>query len=155
MPNLTRHFTDTTLSISSQHLTTHSHWIRNTLDLQIAHSGPEALAANDLLDLDSFLRNLLTQAPHISLETLRTTRIHLAVLDICGRATRWPLKVIERADAIGAIWEGKFGNLNQIGWAVKVDGWEEVVEKRESIVLRGLNIGKARRFGDLGFKPGE
>ena len=65
------------------------------------------------------------------------------------------MKVIERADAIGAIWEGKFGNLNQIGWAVKVDGWEEVVEKRESIVLRGLNIGKARRFGDLGFKPGE
>jgi hypothetical protein len=30
-----------------------------------------------------------------------------------------------------------------------------VVEKRESLVLRGLNIGKARRFGDLGFKPGE
>jgi hypothetical protein len=155
MPNLTRNFTDANRTISSQHLITHSHWIRNTLNLQIAHSGPEALAANDLLDLDSFLRNLLSQAPHISLETLRTTRIHLAVLDICGRASRWPLKVIERAEAIGNIWEGKYGSLSQIGWVIRVEGWDEVVEKRESLVLRGLNIGKARRFGDLGFKPGE
>jgi hypothetical protein len=155
MPNLTRNFTDANQTISPQHLTTHSHWIRNTLDLQIAHSGPEALAANDLLDLDSFLRDLLSQAPQISLETLRTTRIHLAVLDICGRATRWPLKVIERAEAIGNIWEGKYGSLSQIGWVIRVEGWDEVVEKRESLVLRRLNIGKARRFGDLGFKPGE
>lgn len=155
MPNLTRHFTDATQAISPQLLTSHAHWIRNTLDLQIAHSGPEALAANDLLDLDSFLRGLLAQAPQISLETLRTTRIHLAVLDICGRATRWPLKVIERADAIGVVWEGKFGSLSQIGWVVRAEGWDEVVEKRESLVLRGLNIGRARRFGDLGFKAGE
>jgi hypothetical protein len=77
------------------------------------------------------------------------------VLDICGRATRWPLKVIERAEAIGNIWEGKYGGLSQVGWVVRVEGWDEVVEKRESLVLRGLNIGKARRFGDLGFKAGE
>ena len=152
---MSRNFTDTSFVISPQNLTTKAHWIRNTLDLQIAHSGPEALAANDLLDLDSFLRDLLSQAPQISLETLRTTRIHLAVLDICGRATRWPLKVIERAEAIGNIWEGKYGSLSQIGWVIRVEGWDEVVEKRESLVLRGLNIGKARRFGDLGFKPGE
>ena len=155
MPNLTRNFTDAVLITSPQHLTTHTHWIRNTLDLQIAHSGPEALAANDLLDLDSFLRGLLAQASQITLETLRTSRIHLAVLDICGRATRWPLKVIERAEAIGAICESKFGSLSQIGWVVRVEGWDDVVEKRESLVLRGLNIGWARRFGDLGFKPGE
>ena len=152
---MSRNFTDASLVTSLQHLTKMTHWIRNTLDLQIAHSGPEALAANDLLDLDSFLRGLLAQAPQISLETLRTTRIHLAVLDICGRATRWPLKVIERADAIGVVWEGKFGSLSQIGWVVRVEGWDEVVEKRESLVLRGLNIGRARRFGDLGFKAGE
>jgi len=63
--------------------------------------------------------------------------------------------VIERAEAIGAIWESKFGSLSQIGWVVRVEGWDDVVEKRESLVLRGLNIGWARRFGDLGFKPGE
>jgi hypothetical protein len=30
-----------------------------------------------------------------------------------------------------------------------------VVGNRESTVLRGLNMGRARKFGDLGFKPGE
>lgn len=65
------------------------------------------------------------------------------------------MKVIERAEAIGNIWEDKFGELSQVGWVVRVEGWDEVVEKRESLVLRGLNIGKARRFGDLGFKAGE
>ena len=65
------------------------------------------------------------------------------------------MKVIERAEAIGNIWEGKYGSLSQIGWVVRVEGWDEVVEKRESVVLKGLNIGKARRFGDIGFKPGE
>lgn len=154
-PQLSRNFTDASLVTSSVHLAAQTHWIRNTLDLQIAHSGPEALSSNDLLDLDSFLRSLLSYAPGISLATLRSSRIHLAVLDICGRATRWPLKVVERADAIGQVWENRYGNLNSIGWDVRAEGWDEVVGKRESTVLRGLNIGHARRFGDLGFKPGE
>jgi hypothetical protein len=152
---LSRNFTDASLVTSPHHLTSMAHWIRNTLDLQIAQSGPEALNSNDLLDIDSFLRSLLSYAGGISLETLRSTRIHLAVLEICGRATRWPLKVIERAEAIGQVWENRYGALSGIGWDVRVDGWHEVVGNRESTVLRGLNMGKARRFGDLGFKPGE
>lgn len=152
---MSRNFTDASLVTSLQHLTKMTHWIRNTLDLQIAQSGPEALSANDLLDIDSFLRSLLSYAGGISLETLRSSRIHLAMLDICGRATRWPLKVIERADAIGQVWENRYGVLSGIGWDVRVDGWDEVVGNRESTVLRGLNMGKARKFGDLGFKPGE
>lgn len=155
-PTLTRNLpTNPSLLTTPSHLKLHSHWIRNTLDQQIALSGPEALAANDLLDLDSFLRGLLAQAAHIPLETLRQTRIHLAILDICGRATRWPLKVIERAEAIDGVWEGRFGDLGAVGWVVGVEGWEEVVERRESAVLRGLNLGRARRFGDLGFRAGE
>jgi hypothetical protein len=152
---LSRNFTDASLVTSPQHLTSMAHWIRNTLDLQIAQSGPEALNSNDLLDIDSFLRSLLSYAGGLSLETLRSTRIHLAVLEICGRATRWPLKVIERAEAIGQVWENRYGALSGIRWDVRVDGWHEVVGNRESTVLRGLNMGKARRFGDLGFKPGE
>jgi hypothetical protein len=152
---MSRNFTDASLVTSPQHLTRMAHWIRNTLDLQIAQSGPEALNSNDLLDIDSFLRSLLSYAGGLSLETLRSTRIHLAVLEICGRATRWPLKVIERAEAIGQVWENRYGVLSGIGWDVRVDGWNEVVGSRESTVLRGLNMGKARKFGDLGFKPGE
>jgi hypothetical protein len=152
---LSRNFTDASLVTSPQHLTSMAHWIRNTLDLQIAPSGPEAHSSNDLLDIDSFLRSLLSYAGGLSLETLRSTRIHLAVLEICGRATRWPLKVIERAEAIGQVWENRYGALSGIRWDVRVDGWHEVVGNRESTVLRGLNMGKARRFGDLGFKPGE
>lgn len=155
MPVLNRNFTDPSTITTPQHLTSQTHWIRNTLDLQIAHAGPEALPANDLLDIDSFLRNLLSCASGISLATLRSSRIHIAILDICGRATRWPLKVIERGEAIGAVWEAKYGDLAAIGWDVRVEGWEEIMGKRESMVLSGLNIGKARRFGDLGFRPGE
>jgi hypothetical protein len=163
MPGLTmarpqpfaRNFTDPSLVASPPYLRSQTHWIRNTLDLQIAQSGPEALTANDLLDIDSFLRGLLPHASEISTSTLRSTRIHLAVLDICGRATRWPLKVIERAEAIGAVWEGKYGSLSSIGWDVDVEGWDEVVEKSEGVVLNGSSIENARRFGDLGFKPGE
>jgi hypothetical protein len=154
-PLMSRNFTDATLVISPQHLASKAHWIRNTLDLQIAQSGPEALSSNDLLDIDSFLRSLLSYAGGLSLETLRSSRIHLAVLDICGRATRWPLKVIERAEAIGEVWENRYGALSGIGWGVRIEGWSEVVGNRESTVLRGLNMGKARKFGDLGFKPGE
>lgn len=154
-PTMSHNFTDASLVTSLQHLTKMTHWIRNTLDLQIAQSGPEALSANDLLDIDSFLRSLLSYAGGISLETLRSSRIHLAMLDICGRATRWPLKVIERADAIGQVWEERYGVLSGIGWDARVDGWDEVVGNRESTVLRGLNMGKARKFGDLGFNPGE
>lgn len=152
---MSRNFTDASLVTSPQHLTSKAHWIRNTLGLQIAQSGPEALSSNDLLDVDSFLRSLLSYAGGLSLETLRDSRIHLAVLEICGRATRWPLKVIERAEAIGQVWENRYGVLSGIGWEVRIDGWDEVVGNRESTVLRGLNMGKARKFGDLGFKPGE
>jgi hypothetical protein len=152
---MSRNFTDAGLVISPQHLAAQAHWIRNTLDLQIAQSGPEALSANDLPEIDAFLRSLLYYAGGLSLATLRSSRIHLAVLDICGRATRWPLKVIERAEAVGQIWEGRYGPLAGLGWDVKIDGWDEVVGNRESTVLRGLNMGRARKFGDLGFKPGE
>lgn len=154
-PPLSRNFTDASLVTSTAHLTSQAHWIRNTLDLQIAHAGPEALSSNDLLDLDSFLRSLLCYAHGVSIAALRSSRIHVALLEICGRATRWPLKVIERADAIGQVWENKYGSLNAIGWDVRADGWDQVVGNRESVVLKGLNIGHARRFGDLGFKPGE
>lgn len=152
---MSRNFTDATLLTSTPHLTAQAHWIRNSLDLQIAQSGPEALSANDLLEIDSFLRSLLYYAEGLSLATLRSSRIHLAILDICGRATRWPLKVIERSEAIGQVWEGRYGVLSGIGWDVCIDGWDEIVGNRESTVLRGLNMGKARKFGDLGFKPGE
>ncbi|KAM0714013.1 hypothetical protein Q7P37_010977 [Cladosporium fusiforme] len=150
-----RNFTDPTLVTCPPYLRSQAHWIRNTLDLQIAQAGPEALTANDLLDIDSFLRGLLPHASEVPLSTLRSSRIHLAVLDICGRATRWPLKVIERAEAIEAVWEARFGKLSAVGWDVDVEGWEEVVGKGESVVLTESSVDRARRFGDLGFKPGE
>ncbi|KAL1584640.1 hypothetical protein WHR41_06829 [Cladosporium halotolerans] len=150
-----RNVTNIALITTSDHLTSQAHWIRNTLDLQIAQSGPEALQANDLLDVDSFLRSLLSFASGVSLATLRSSRIHLAILDICGRATRWPLKVIERAEAVGAVWESRYGPLASIGWDIKADGWNDIMGKRESVVIREADSGRARRLGDLGFKPGD
>ena len=73
-------------------------WIRDDLDPQVARDGPDALHSNDILTLDEFLRRLLVSK--LPLEDIRFSRLHLAVLAICARATRWPTKLIEKAEAL-------------------------------------------------------
>jgi hypothetical protein len=48
-PLMSRNFTDATLVISPQHLASKAHWIRNTLDLQIAQSAPKLSAPTTCL----------------------------------------------------------------------------------------------------------
>jgi len=144
-----------------------THWIRNTLDPLVAHSGGEALTVNDVLTLDAFLRKLHL-ATHVSVTDLRASRMHLAIIEICGRATRWPAKLIERAEAIQTDWEARFGPLRLVGWDVvenggKLEEWKGCEAlKREEVLAKWvkeggvpLGAGRARRWGDLGFKAGE
>ncbi|KAF2726382.1 hypothetical protein K431DRAFT_213881 [Polychaeton citri CBS 116435] len=85
-------------------------WIRNTLDPMVAREGPHAIGCDVLLELDELLRRLLDSK--VSIEDIRYSRIHLAIQDIAGKATRWPCKVIERCDELLDMWDNDYGDFN-------------------------------------------
>lgn len=143
-----------------------SRWIRDDLDLQVARDGPDALHSNDILTLDEFLRRLLSS--NISLDDIRISRIHFAIDAISGKATRWPTKLIDRADALKSNWEKYHGSLKRITAPLYENGGrlygiakaEDVTN--EKLLVKWLKAPRvkvspqaARRRGDLGFKPGE
>lgn len=141
-------------------------WIRDDLDPQVARDGPEALHSDDLLNLDDFLRRL--GASKIALDDVRFSRLHLAVLVICGKATRWPAKLIEKADVLETAWEKEYGPLKNIVVPLyEAGGRLNGICKpddlsKEKLIIRwlkspGVKISPllARRVGSLGFKPGE
>lgn len=141
-------------------------WIRDDLDVQVARDGPDALQSNDILTLDEFLRRLL--ASNISLDDIRASRIHLAIDAISGKATRWPIKLIEKADGLKAKWEKQYGSLKDLtpplyesgGRLYGIAKAEDVTN--EKLLVKWLRAPEvkvspqaARKRGDLGFKPGE
>ena len=141
-------------------------WIRDDLDPQVARDGPDALHSDEILTLDEFLRRLLTS--NLPLEDIRFSRLHLAVVAICGQATRWPTKLIERADALRDVWESKYGPLKSIvpplyepgGRLNGICNPDDL--SKEKLMIKWLKTPglkpsplHARRVGDLGFKPGE
>ena len=141
-------------------------WIRDDLDPQVARDGPDALHSDEILTLDEFLRRLITS--NIQLEDIRFSRLHLAVVAICGQATRWPTKLIERADALRVEWESKYGPLKNIHPILYEPGGrlngicnpDDL--SRDKLIVKwlktpGLKLSPlhARKVGDLGFKPGE
>lgn len=143
-----------------------SRWIRDDLDLQVARDGPDALHSNDILTLDEFLRRLLHSS--VSLDDIRSSRIHLAIETISGKATRWPIKLIERADALKTNWEKQHGPLKELTAPLYENGGRlHGIAKPEDVTNEMLVVGwlkapgvkvspqAARRRGDLGFSPGE
>lgn len=141
-------------------------WIRDELDPQVARDGPDALHSDEILDLDEFLRKLL--GSNMTIDDLRYSRIHLAVTEIAGRASRWPARLVTRCDALKEAWELAYDPLRQIGTLLyeqggRLHGVCKVEDlSREELIAKwikapNVSIGPvvARRFGDLGFKPGE
>lgn len=143
-----------------------SRWIRDDLDLQVARDGPDALHSDDILTLDEFLRRLL--ASNISLDDIRSSRLHLAIDAISGKATRWPVKLIDKADGLKRNWEKLHGSLKNLtpplyesgGRLYGIARAEDVTN--EKLLVKWLKAPgpkvsplAARKRGDLGFKPGE
>ena len=141
-------------------------WIRDDLDPQVARDGPDALHSDDILTLDEFLRRLLTSS--VRLEDIRFSRLHLAILGICGLATRWPKKLIERADTLRGVWEVEHGPLERLLPPLYEPGGRlhglckpEDLSK-EKVIIKWLKTPglkpsplHSRKVGDLGFQPGE
>lgn len=140
-------------------------WIRDTLDVQVAQDGPEALHSDDILTLDELLRGLVGSG--ISLEDIRYSRIHLVVNEIAGRATRWPRKLIEKCETLKTAWEQSYGPLQDLGTPLyepggRLHGICKAEDLSEEKVLvkwmrtAGVKISPivARKPGALGFTPG-
>ncbi|EMC92317.1 hypothetical protein BAUCODRAFT_151729 [Baudoinia panamericana UAMH 10762] len=146
----------------------HARWIRDDLDPQVAREGGDALHADDVLQLDELLREVKLSAA-IELSDLRYSRMHLAILAIVGRATRWPHRLIERAEDVQSTWETKFGRrLKDIGFSLYDEGGrlhgicEPTDLSKESVIVKWLKESKlkaspvrALKSGDLGFRPGD
>lgn len=151
--------------LDSEYLRQQARWIRDTLDPQVAQHGSDALHSDETLTLDELLRKILDS--HVSLEGIRYSRMHLAIIEISGRATRWPKKLIDKCDAITEIWEAQYGPLKKIGTPLyepggRLHGICEPQDLKEKLLVRWLkqpgsklSPSVARRCGDLGFTPGE
>ncbi|KAI7459570.1 hypothetical protein KC351_g17643 [Hortaea werneckii] len=143
-----------------------AHWLRNELDPRIAQAGPDALHSDEVLRVDEFLRRLLKA--NISIDDLRSSRMHLAVNEIAGRSTRWPRRLIERCEALKETWESNYGPLKSIGILLYEPGGRlhgicqpEDIDRNVLFVkwLKSPSAAfsplKAKRFGDLGFTAGD
>lgn len=152
--------------LSPEALRKQARWIRDVLDPRIAQNGAEALKADEILTLDEFLRKLLTTS--LNVDDLRYSRMHLAVSEIAGRATRWPTKLIARCDVLVDAWEAQFGPLKSLGTPLYEPGGRlHGISKpgdlsREKLLVSWLKSpavkvspATARKVGPLKFKPGE
>lgn len=154
-------------SLDPEYLRQQARWIRDILDPQVAQDGPDALHADETLTLDEFLRRILDDSK-VTLEDIRYSRMHLAINEIAGRATRWPKKLIDKCDSIKEIWEAQYGPLRSLGTPLYEAGGRlhgickpEDLSKEKLLVkwLKSpgakLSPAVARRSGDLRFTPGE
>jgi hypothetical protein len=87
-------------------------WIRDVLDPAVAREGCTQLQPDDVLTLHNLLIALRQYS--VPLSTIRCSRIHLAVAEICGKATRWPAKLCDEADFVVRELELTFGPLGNI-----------------------------------------
>jgi len=86
--------------------------IRDVLDPLVSREGPSILDPDDVLELHTIITTL--QSYRIPLAAFRYSRIHFAIADICGKATRWPAKLVNEADITMRLIENQHGPLKQI-----------------------------------------
>lgn len=76
-------------------------WIRDDLDPLIAREGPDIMHPDDVLRLNELLQSL--QVFYISKGDIIFSRIHLAIREIAGKASRWPYRLVEECDRVSKI----------------------------------------------------
>lgn len=157
---------DEEITIESVTLRKYARWIRDELDLEIAQKGPTYLTTDNVVLIVRFLDNLAKAC--ITIEQIRWSRIHFAVLIIAARATRWPKALIEEADKIIEHWTIRYGPLTEIRGTLYEEGGrlygicspdefdKEVLEYRWLRTPGSKTVsGHAFKQGALGCKPGD
>lgn len=79
----------------------------------IVQSRNKLLNPDTVQSIHGFLVRLSQQRPP-SIDTLRASSIHRAIILVSGRATRWPAKLVDVCDEIIEKWETELGNLDKI-----------------------------------------
>ncbi|KAF2418048.1 hypothetical protein EJ08DRAFT_707452 [Tothia fuscella] len=87
-------------------------WIRDDLDPLVAREGPKALGQDEIISIHTLL--ILMQQHQIPLHTLRFSRIHLAIDELRGKATRWPKMLVMEADCVVEYLVSTYGPLKHI-----------------------------------------
>jgi hypothetical protein len=141
-------------------------WIRDDLDPLMSREGPNELHPDDVLTIHNIFLSL--QQHEISLATMQFSRIHLAVAEVCGKATRWPKKLVDEADHVLSCFERHHGPLKAVRTPLyEVGGRLHGISEPRHLTREDL----LRRFGDdnpsftdntrayshssLGFTPGQ
>jgi hypothetical protein len=128
--------------LSLERLTAIAAWIRDHLDPRVAREGPEILHPDDVL----LLLDVFTALQHveISASTLRVTRIYKAILEVSGKATRWPGRLADECDKLIILWRHHFGPLKGLrpflyGRGGRLDGTTNVTD-----VTKGVSVALLR-----------
>lgn len=154
------------ITLDREYIRSRTRWIRDDLDPRIAREGPDTLTPDSVITLFTFLEEL--RSASISAETLRCTRVHRALLDISGHATRWPGKLVDKVDDLINHWNHVYGPLHAVrpllydqGGRLHGISLPEDLE-RDKLLIKWLRTPAtpispaiSRRHGDLGFRPGE
>ncbi|EKG12287.1 hypothetical protein MPH_10592, partial [Macrophomina phaseolina MS6] len=140
-------------------------WIRDDLDPRIARDGPDCMHPDDVLTLHELFVGL--QDADLSISTLRFSRIHLAILEVSGKATRWPKRLAKECDKTVEVWTKKYGKLSEIRPRLfKPDGRLYGVCTGRELTRNALirlwseqnpahtSPDRGMQHGSLGFKPG-
>lgn len=85
-------------SLSLHNLKQTAAWVRDCLDPMIAREGPNAMHPEDVLLLHDLFQDL--QKYPLDRDVVATSRIHRAVAEVSGKATRWPFKLVDECDKV-------------------------------------------------------
>ncbi|KAF2087127.1 hypothetical protein K490DRAFT_57197 [Saccharata proteae CBS 121410] len=133
-------------------------WIRDVLDPRIARDGPDIMQPDDVLTLHELFVAL--EKTELGIGTLRYARIHRAVMEVSGKATRWPKRLAEECDRIIDVWERKYGKLTEIKPMLFAPGGRlhgicagtELTRDKDPSISDET---KGKAHGALGFVPGQ
>ncbi|KAF9638888.1 hypothetical protein BFW01_g9785 [Lasiodiplodia theobromae] len=153
-------------NFSKEFLRQRASWIRDDLDPRISRDGPDCMQPDDVLTLHELFLGL--QDADLSISVLRYSRIHVAVLEVAGKATRWPKRLAEECDKIIDVWTKKYGKLSDIRPRLfKPDGRLYGVCTGSELTRDALvklwsqqdpsymSPDRGMQHGSLGFRPGD
>lgn len=118
----------------------HSRYIRDILAPLVAHGGENHLNQAQLSRLYTILARI--NVLPMSLDLLRYSRIHKALIDIAAAGKGWPLEVVIQADDILMQWEITLGPLQDLqadlwGPGGRLEGLKKIKSRRDADEMSG------------------
>ncbi|KAJ9638348.1 hypothetical protein H2201_002732 [Coniosporium apollinis] len=143
------------INLTAESLKQQASRIRDILDPLIAREGADILHPDEVLSLHELFISLGSYP--ITVATLKYSRIHHAVMEVCGKATRWPRRLVDECDKIVYVWTQAFGPLKSLGPYLFEPGgrlWGALLKRWKTHPEGAVNDSRALRSGNLGFEPG-